>query len=278
MLNRVRRLHQLFSRSQLTGALVLGLAISLSGCGTTEEKDDTVGWSVEKLYADGHEELTDGNYQRAIKVFERLEARFPFGPYATQAQMETAYAHYKFNEPAQALAAADRFIKLHPNHPRVDYMYYLKGLVNFNDNLGFLSSFSGQDMSERDDKATREAFDTFKTLVTRFPDSPYAEDATQRMRYLVNSMASHEVHVARYYVKKKAYVAAINRAQQAVKDYPEAPAIEEALALLAQSYEAMGMQDLADDSKRVLVKNFPDSDYKANFENKTAGRWWQFWH
>ena len=203
MLNRVRRLHQLFSRSQLTGALVLGLAISLSGCGTTEEKDDTVGWSVEKLYADGHEELTDGNYQRAIKVFERLEARFPFGPYATQAQMETAYAHYKFNEPAQALAAADRFIKLHPNHPRVDYMYYLKGLVNFNDNLGFLSSFSGQDMSERDDKATREAFDTFKTLVTRFPDSPYAEDATQRMRYLVNSMASHEVHVARYYVKKK---------------------------------------------------------------------------
>lgn len=278
MLNRVRRLHQLFSRSQLTGALVLGLAISLSGCGTTEEKDDTVGWSVEKLYADGHEELTDGNYQRAIKVFERLEARFPFGPYATQAQMETAYAHYKFNEPAQSLAAADRFIKLHPNHPRVDYMYYLKGLVNFNDNLGFLSSFSGQDMSERDDKATREAFDTFKTLVTRFPDSPYAEDATQRMRYLVNSMASHEVHVARYYVKKKAYVAAINRAQQAVKDYPEAPAIEEALALLAQSYEAMGMQDLADDSKRVLVKNFPNSDYKANFENKTAGRWWQFWH
>ena len=193
-----------------------------------------------------------------------------------QAQLETAYAYYKSGEQALAIAAADRFIKLHPNHPHVDYAYYLKGLVNFNEDLGLLAGLANQDLSERDPKGAREAFDSFRELVTRFPDSRYAEDSRQRMQYLVNSLAQHEVHVARYYYRRGAYVAAINRAQTAVKNFPQAPANEEALFLLVKSYDALGMTDLRDDSERVMRLNYPDSVYFAG--GPADGRpWWQLW-
>jgi outer membrane protein assembly factor BamD len=201
--------------------------------------------------------MNDGGYERAITMFERLEARYPYGRFAQQAQIEVAYAHYKRNEPALAIAAADRFIRLHPNHPHVDYAYYLKGLVTFNEDLGLLGGLSNQDLSERDPKGAQESFDTFRELVTRFPDSRYAADAQQRMQYLVNSLAAHEVHVARYYFRRGAYVAAINRAKTALNNYPGTPATEEALFLLVRSYDELGMTDLRDDADRVLRPSFP---------------------
>ncbi|EHP44892.1 transmembrane protein [Cupriavidus basilensis OR16] len=206
-----------------------------------------------------------------MKLYEKLEGRYPFGRFAQQAQIDTAYANYKDGETAAALASVDRFIQLHPNHPNVDYAYYLKGLINFNDNLGWLGRFSGQDLSERDPKAARAAYDAFNTLVTRFPDSKYTTDAAARMQYIVNSLAQHEVHAARYYYRRGAYLAAANRAQQALKDYDGAPANEEALYIMIRSYDSLGMKDLRDDTARVMEKNFPNSDYiKYGGQSSTA--------
>jgi outer membrane protein assembly factor BamD len=241
-----------------------------------EESDETLGWSANKLYSEAKEAMGEGAYDRAIKYFEKLEARYPYGRFAQQSQIEVAYAYYKQNEPASALAACDRFIRLHPNHPNVDYAYYLKGLVNFNEDLGLLGFISNQDLTERDPKAAREAFDAFKELATRFPESKYAPDATQRMSYLVNALASHEVHVADYYMRRGAHVAAINRAQTAIKTYPEAPATERALFVLVKAYEALGIKDLRDDAERVLRKNFPDSQYRPEVSSADSA-WWKLW-
>ncbi len=220
--------------------------------------------------------MSEGGYDRAIQMFEKLEARYPYGRFAQQAQIEAAYAYYRQGEQALSLAAADRFIKLHPNHPNVDYVYYLKGLVNFNEDLGLLAGLSRQDLSERDPKGARTAFDSFRELVTRFPESRYAEDSRARMQYLMNSLAAHEVHVARYYYNRGAYVATINRAQTAVTNFPGAPANEEALFLLVKSYDALGMTRLRDDTDRVMRTNFPDSVYFAGGP-KDDRPWWQLW-
>jgi outer membrane protein assembly factor BamD len=263
-------------------SLALFLVLCLSACGLLPEQvDETKGWSANKLYSDAKSNLNDGNYEKAIKYYEKLEARYPYGRYAQQAQLEIAYAYYKDKDIPSSVAAAERFIKLHPNHPNVDYAYYLKGLANFNDDLGLLgalaSSFSGQDMTERDPKAARDAFDAFKDLVARFPDSKYAPDSVQRMHYLVNALASHEIHVARYYMKRGAYVAAANRAQYALKTYPRAPANEEGLLILVQAYDKLGMTDLRNDAERVMKANFPDSKYLTGKGGKSAS-WWQIWN
>ncbi len=258
----------------------LAVAAVLAGCGLLPEQiDETKDWSAQRLYAAAKNELSEGNYERAIQLFERLEARYPYGPYAQQAQLEVAYAYYKDNEPASAIAAADRFIKLYPNHPHVDYAYYLKGLANFIEEQGLLAALGSQDMSERDPKAARESFDAFKELVTRFPDSKYTADALARMKYLVNALASHEVHVARYYFKRGAYVAAANRGKYVVEHYPQAPALEEALYLMAMSYDRLELPDLRDDALRVLRHNFPNSPYLAGQDPKANKErpWWKFW-
>jgi outer membrane protein assembly factor BamD len=255
----------------------IALALSLSACGLLPEKiDETKGWSASKLYSEARDELSSGNYETAISHFEKLESRYPFGTYAQQAQMEIAYAYYRQGDSAQALAAVERFIKLHPNHPNVDYMYYLRGLINFNDRSSFFDFISKQDPSERDSKATRDAFDAFKQLTERFPDSIYAKDATARMKYLVNAMAQYEVHVANYYYRRGAYVAAANRAQRAVSEYREAPAIEEALFIMVRSYDALQMPQLRDDAERVLRTNFPNSVYFRGGPKKEKP-WWQLW-
>ncbi len=255
----------------------LFLATLLAGCGLLpEQKDETIGWSANKLYAEAKDAMNDASYEKAIKYFEKLESRYPYGRFAQQAQIDIAYAYWKDNEPASAVAACDRFIKLHPNHPNVDYVFYLRGLVNFNEDLGLLGQISRQDMTERDPKGAREAFDAFRELVTRFPDSKYTPDAILRMKYLVNALASLEVHVARYYMKRNAYVAAINRAQFALKNYPEAPATEEALFIMVKAYDQMGMNDLRDDIERVMRKNYPDSVYYTRgLERKEP--WWKLW-
>ncbi|MDT3707663.1 MAG: outer membrane protein assembly factor BamD [Thiobacillus sp.] len=263
--------------TRVLGSVLLAATLTLGGCGLLPEViDETAGWSAQKLYAEAKDNLNSGNYERAVKLFETLEARYPFGRYAQQAQLEVAYAYYKDNEPISAIAACDRFIKLHPNHPNVDYAYYLKGLANFNDDLGLLGKLVDQDLSERDPRAARDAFLAFKELVTRFPDSKYAEDSTARMKYLVNALASNEVHVAKYYLKRKAWVAAANRAKEVLKTYPEAPALEEALAIMVVAYGELDLVDLRDDAQRVLKLNFPDSPYAKGVSIKEKA-WYRFW-
>lgn len=257
--------------------LVSLFALTLAGCGLLPDQvDETAGWSANKLYSEAKGAMSDGGYDKAIKYFEKLESRYPYGRYAQQAQLEVAYAYYKQNEIASAVAACDRFIRLHPGHPNVDYAYYLKGLVNFNEDLGLLGHVSMQDLTERDPKAAKESFDAFKDLTTKFPESKYAADATARMNYLINALASHEVHVADYYMRRGAYVAAVNRAQTAIKTYPDAPANEKALFVMVKAYDLMGMNDLRDDAERVMRKNFPKSEYYERGLNRTEP-WWKLW-
>jgi outer membrane protein assembly factor BamD len=269
--------HRVTGLRHTCAAALAAALLALGGCGLLPEvKDETSGWSAQKLYAEAKDNLNSGNYERAVKLFESLESRYPFGRYAQQAQLEIAYAYYKDNEAISAIAACDRFIKLHPNHPNVDYAYYLKGLANFNDDLGLLGNLVDQDMSERDPRAARDAFLAFKELVTRFPDSKYAPDSIARMKYLVNALASHEVHVAKYYIKREAWVAAANRAKEVVKTYPEAPATEEALAIMVLAYGQLQLTDLRDDAYRVLQTNFPNSRYAKGVS--TEGKaWYRFW-
>ncbi len=257
--------------------LALLAVAALGACGTlSKDVDETAGWSAQKLYGEAKDAMAAKSWEKAVKYLEKLEARYPYGRYAQQAQLEIAYAHWKAAERASAIAAAERFIKLYPNHEHVDYAWYLKGLINFHENQGLLSAFDNPDMTERDPKGTREAFDAFREVVTRYPDSKYAEDAAARMRYLVNSLAQHEVHVARYYMKRGAFVAAANRAQYAVQNYPQAPAIEEAVFIMVKAYDALGMSELRDAADRVMRKNFPASRYLTGKARRDVP-WWKLW-
>jgi outer membrane protein assembly factor BamD len=247
----------------------------LAGCSWLPElKEETTGWSAERFYKEAHDAQVDGNYTRAIKLFEQLEARYPYGRYAQQAIIEGAYANYKSNEPAAALAGCERFIKLYPNHPYIDYVYYLKGLINFNEDLGLLGSLGGQDMAERDPKAAREAYETFQLLSTKFPESKYAADAHARAVFLINALADHEAIVARYYFERGAYVAAVNRAQTVLTTYPNAGATEKALVIMIRSYDKLGLVQLRDDTKRILEKTFPNDRSALAGTGKS---WWKFW-
>ena len=232
------------------------LLLLLSGCGWMDkQKDPTVGWSANRIYAKASSELDSGNYSTAIEFYERLEARYPFGRYAMQSQLDVAYAHYRAEEPEKALAAADRFIKLYPQNPYVDYAYYLKGIVNYNRSVSFLDRFVPTDASQRDPGAALDSFQDFGELVRRFPDSKYSADAYQRMLYLRNNLAKNEVHVARYYMKRGAYLAAANRAQFAIQHFQRTTAIEDALELLADAYDQLDEDQLAADARRVLALN-----------------------
>ena len=260
-----------------TGLIAVAITVSLSGCGLLPEvQDETAGWSAQKLYSAAKDNLNEGDFEKAIKLYETLEARYPYGRYAQQAQLEIAYSYYKDNEPISAIAACDRFIKLHPNHPNVDYAFYLKGLANFVEDESLLSQISSQDMAERDPKAARDSFLSFKELITRFPESKYAADAQARMKYLVNAIAQNEVFVAKYYLKREAYIAAANRAKSVVNSYPEAPAVEEALAVMVVAYDKLGINDLRDDTLKVLKLNYPKSKY-AQGVDLTGKAWWKFW-
>ncbi len=262
--------------SVVFAALAASLAVLLGGCSSTPV-DATAGWSPSKIYTEAKDEVAAGAYDKAIVLFEKLEGRAAGTPLAQQAQLDKAYAHYKSGEQAQALATIERFLKLHPASPALDYALYLKGIVNFNDDLGLLSNITRQDLSERDQKAAKESFESFKDLVTRFPQSRYSPDASQRMAYIVNSLADYEVHVARYYFARGAYVAALNRAQVAVVNHPNTPSVEEALMILIKSYDALGMVQLRDDARRVLAKNFPQSPYLTGGVKAKTDPWWKVW-
>jgi outer membrane protein assembly factor BamD len=237
--------------------LLASLAVAaLAGCGIFgKEIDETEGWSASKLYDEASDEMASGAYTRAIELYEKLEARYPFGRYAMQAQLDTAYAAYKAEDPEAAIAAADRFIKLYPQNPYVDYAYYLKGIVNYNRSVGFLDKYIPTDPSQRDPGAALDAFEDFSELVKRFPNSKYAADARQRMLYLRNNLAQHEVNVARYYMRRGAYVAAANRANSVIERFQRTPAVQDALVVLAEAYRALGEDKLAADAERVLEIN-----------------------
>ncbi|WP_296792882.1 outer membrane protein assembly factor BamD [Variovorax sp.] len=256
--------------------MALSALALLAGCSSTKD-DKTATWSPNRIYAEAKDEAGSGAYDKAVPLYEKLEGRAAGTPLAQQAQLEKAYAQYKGGDKAAAVSTIDRFLKLHPASPALDYALYLKGVVNFNDDLGMFAFLTRQDLSERDQKAAKESFESFKELITRFPDSRYTPDARQRMNYIVNSLAQYEVHVARYYYSRGAYLAAINRAQSAIADYREVPAVEEALHIIVRSYDALGMNDLRDDAQRVLTSNYPQSTYLSQGFKTKDDPWWKMW-
>ena len=258
------------SRSTRIAAIAFAV-VALAGCSTWgEEQDPTRDWSAQRLYESAKDHLDRGEYEQAVDYYEKLEVRYPFGPLAMQAQLDIVYAYYRFDEPASAIAAADRFIKLHPRHPNVDYAYYVKGLVRFVEGNSFLDRIINRDLSEHDSGTALQSFRAFEELVQRFPDSRYAEDSRQRMLYLKNILAMHEIHVARYYMKRRAWLAAANRARYVVENYQRTPAVLDALAVMSDAYKELGLDDLAADADRVLKLNSPNQDVTARPESASA--------
>jgi outer membrane protein assembly factor BamD len=242
--------------------IIVTSVLFYAGCATTEE-DPTKNWTPERFYTEAKQAMADNDYETAIKHYEGLESRYPYGRYAEQAQLEITYAYYKFEEPALAIAAADRFIRLHPTHPNVDYAHYLKGLVHFHEERDMLNWLLGgkEDLSERDPKSSREAYAAFREVVTRYPNGRYAKDAAQRMAFLFEAQAKYEIKVARFYFERRAYVAAVNRCKYTLENYPRTPSTEDALGIKAMAYKAMGIPALMEDTLRILRLNFPDSRY-----------------
>ena len=262
--------------SRALAALCIALAVlAASGCAYKgEEVDETAGWSVEKLFQDGNSEMNSGNWKTAGSRFMAVEARYPFGLYAQQSLMNLAYVKWKEGEPEVALATVNRFLQQYPNHPGTDYMLFLRGLILFTPPSAILSALTQQDPAERDPQALRQSYEAFNDLITRFPDSRYAEDSRRRMAWLVNVMAEHELHTARFYFDRKAYVAAINRAQKVITDFEGVPSSEQALYIMMLSYKALGMDDMSKDTERVLLKNFPETKLiTQGFSNKERSPW-----
>ena len=273
-------------RSTAAGLLLLCLA--LAGCSSKPTQppgppgqpagSSALPPGVEQLYADAKSDMASGAWDAAIKTLERVEGRAAGTLLAQQAQLDLAYAYWRSGERAQALAAIERYIKLNPSSPALDYALYLRGVINFNDDIGVMGSLAGQDLAERDSRASRDSYQAFKQLVTQFPQSPYSEDARVRMDYILNTLAEYELYVARYYFRRGAFVAAVNRAQQAVVDFEGAPATEEALYIMVQSYDRLGLETLRDDANRVFVQNFPNSKLPSEGLRRSGKAWWHIWN
>ena len=260
--------------------LLLVLCVFAVGCSKDDAEEDLEATEL-AYYTSAQESLRAGNYTGAIQKLQLLESRFPFGRYAEQAQLEIIYAYYKSAQPEAARSAADRFIRLHPTHPNVDYAYYLKGIVAFEQDAYFLANFFPMDPSKRDPGAARESFNDFSQLVRRFPNSEYAPDAQQKMRYLRNLMAAYEVNVARYYIKRGAYVAAVGRGRYVLENFQGAVAVPDALAIMVEAYQLLEMDDLAQRTLTVLNTNYPTHsslDKNGNFRKtqtvKSKERGW----
>lgn len=259
-------------------SLAVFLLFTLVACSSDPAKE-AENLTADQLYAQARESMDDHSYEKAIKQWETLQSRFPYGRYAQQAQMEIAYAYYKHSEPAPALGALERFEKMYPNSAHLDYVLYLKGLVNFNENINsMLGTLFEQDPAERDPVALRDSFDSFKELVTRYPDSKYSPDARVRMQYLLDTLANGDIKVASYYLRRGAYVAAVNRAKNVLVNYPQTPQTRDALQIMVQAYAAMGMKDLSADTKKILDLNVARDGIKpvVRAMPKTTP-WWDFW-
>ncbi|MBS0211824.1 MAG: outer membrane protein assembly factor BamD [Proteobacteria bacterium] len=244
-------------------AVFTAALLASSGCshfhGMFKHADpETETLPVDQLYAAGHKQVVMGNFIRAQTYFQRLNARFPYGPYTEQAQLELIYAQYKASKFEEATATANRFIRTYPTHRHVDYAYYMKALIDFNRDSQALARIARLDMSARDQGSPRASFNEFADLIRRFPNSRYAPDARQRMIYLREEMARHEINVGLFYLAHQAYVAAANRGQYVITNYPQSRYEGDALALMAESYQRLGNTKLSDDAKRVLAQNYPD--------------------
>ena len=258
------------------GVVFVGLGV-LAGCASTSNDEVSAEQNAEKLYAEAKEDLSSGSWERAIKLLERVEARAGGSILAQQAHLDLAYAQWKSGEKVLALATLDRFIKNNPSSVALDYALYLRGMVNFTDSLGFLAELAGQNVVERDQRALRDAYQSFNQLIEQFPQSRYADDARLRMDYTGNALAEYELYVARYYVRRGAYLAALNRAQQVLTDFPQTPANEEALFIMVRSYDQLKLPQLRDDTQRILEKNFPKSRFLAGGVARGDRAWWKFW-
>jgi len=239
----------------LIKAGMIMILLSLIACSSDEELPQDM--AEQALYSTAQQNLADKSFSLAVRNLQLLEARFPFGPYAEQAQLEIIYAYYRSFEPEAAIAAADRFIRLHPQHPNVDYAYYMKGLANYAEGQGFLDRFLPTDLTQRDPGAAIQSFEDFRQLLYRYPESQYAPDARARMLFLRNRLARYEINVANYYFKRGAYMAAANRGRYVVENFSQAPATADALAVMTQAYQLLGLDDLAGDSFLVLKTNYP---------------------
>ncbi|MEJ2061634.1 MAG: outer membrane protein assembly factor BamD [Gammaproteobacteria bacterium] len=237
--------------------------VSVAGCSSLAAKDETAGWSAKKLYDEATQALQGKDWEQAIKYYETLQARYPFGVYAKQALLDSAYAYYKYGEPESAIATADRFIKLHPLSPEVAYAYYLKGLANFYRGRDFLDPILPHDPSQGDTDAMRQAFQDFTTIIKKYPQSRYVDDARRRAMYLRNLVAESELNIAHYYMERGAYVAVVNRCSHIVQNFEGSKYVPKALALMVQAYRKLGDDKLAEDTERVLRLNTPQAGSKA---------------
>ena len=242
--------------------IALTLALALGACAAIKDSDPSQ-WSAEKFYRQAQQALTARDYPLAIEHLENLEIRHPFSPYTQQGNLEIAYAYYKYDEPDSAIAAADRFIKLYPRHPNVDYAYYIRGLANFDRGATAIRAWLGLDTTNQDASPALQSFRSFEQLIKLFPDSRYTADARTRMVHLRNNLAQYELHVADYYMRRNAYLAAANRAKYVLENYPQTPAVTEALAIMIEAYEKLGVDDLAEDARRVLELNAVDRKTSA---------------
>jgi len=257
-----------FLRNCALLTLVIASLAACRGTGSRVEEGDP-----DVLYNRARKDLNSSDYKNAIAIYEALDARYPFSDAARQARLDLMYAYYRNHEPESAVDAADQFIRENPTHPRIDYAYYIKGLVYFERAPNFLERWLRVDLSERPPSDARQSFAAFQTVVQQFPKSEYAHDSRRRMLYLRNRLADYEIHVARYYMRRGAYVGAASRARYTIENYDGAPAVRDALEIMTDAYRRLGMNELAEQSANVYRANFPDSAERV--EKKRS--WWKFW-
>ena len=258
--------------------VLIMLPLFLLACADTDAiRTETKGWSVQKLYTEANKTLSDKNYSRSIKLYNVLEATYPYGVYAQQGLLDLAYAYYQNDQPELALPTLDQFIRTYPANANIDYALYLKGYINYKNDNGLLSKYSRQDISERDPKGIEEAYKAFYELATKYPNSRYAPDAKDKVQQLVNALARGEIYRARYYMSINAYLAGINRAQNVINTYPNTQYVEEALAIMVSAYSALNQVQLSNDTLAVLKLNFPNSGYLAKPWVYFDIPWYAFW-
>lgn len=255
--------------------LLLIVASALAACGAKNRTDAAEVLPVDQLYDLAKHSMDAGNYDRAAKLYKRLVGRFPYGKYSEQGQIDLAYAQYKSENPDEALSSINRFIKLYPTHEHADYAWYLRALINFDREAGLLERYIRTDNTQRDLGFSRQSFQDFGELIKRYPQSPYASDARQRMIFLRNNIAQSELNIAKYYFRREAYVAVQTRAKYIIENYQETPQAGDALALMAESYKRLGQKQLSDDSLRVLKLNYPDHPYLSGHWPKRGNLFWQ---
>ena len=272
----LNRASRTYIHSAIPAILIAVALLCAGGCAKDKSYQDRR--TAAELYADAKDSLDKQNYRRAAEEYRLLQTRYPFGRYTEQSMLDLAYAQFKAHEPQAALSTLDRFIRTYPAHPNVDYAFYLKGLVNYEENLGVLERIMPERIRDRDQSAARDAFVDFKELIRRFPNSRYAADARQRMVFLRNNLAAYEVSVGEYYMRRKAYIAVVNRCRYVLENYPGTPENADALVLLHEAYNQLNMPELADDAWAVLELNYPDNYYVQGTKKKESwlSKLWPF--